>query len=258
MLWPMHFPDTDWLVPDWPAPPTVRAVCTTRNAGVSQGPFSSMNLGLHVGDSVERVLQNRQLLAARLGAQPVVLDLVHKTDILTLQPDSPDGSRADGVVTQASGVACTIMVADCLPILLCNTSGTQVAAVHAGWRGLVGQGGQGVIESVVHAMEPSPMLAWLGPCIGPKAFEVGDEVRAAFVADCAAARAAFHPLGGGKWLADLPMLARQRLSALGVDRVYGNDGSAAWCTVSNPSKFFSHRRDAGVSGRQAACIWRVD
>ena len=171
---------------------------------------------------------------------------------------------ADGSFTRERGLACTIMVADCLPVLLCDVQGRQVAAVHAGWRGLAGEGGMGVLEHALKRFEPlAPgrssgnaieLIAWLGPCIGPDAFEVGADVVVAFTQTDAQAASCFNPLGGGKWLADLPALARQRLAALGVTRVFGNDGSAPWCTVGQPLRFFSHRRDR-VSGRQAACIW---
>jgi YfiH family protein len=156
-------------------------------------------------------------------------------------------------------LACTVMVADCLPVLFCDAQGRQVAAAHAGWRGLLGIQGKGILEQAIATFGTQGaegLLAWLGPCIGPQAFEVGDEVRAAFVAATPGAAACFKPLSAGKWLADLPGLARQRLSALGIARTYGNDGGQDWCTVSNPSRFFSHRRD-GVSGRMAASIWRV-
>ncbi len=255
---------SDWLQADWPAPPHVRAVCTTRNGGVSTPPYDSLNLGSHVGDDAGQVARNRARLQQTLGAKPVFLNQVHGTDMLTLAQDTPDGASADGVVTRERGLACTIMVADCLPVLLCDVQGTQVAAVHAGWRGLAGHGGMGVLEQAHKQFMPlAPvesnqyaieLIAWLGPCIGPGAFEVGADVVAAFTGSQAQAAACFKPIAGGKWLADLQCLARQRLSALGVTRVFGNDGSAPWCTVSNPSKFFSHRRDR-VSGRLAACIW---
>ena len=259
---------TDWLQPDWPAPPHVRAICTTRNGGVSAAPYDSLNLGTHVGDDPNKVARNRALLQGALGAKPVFLNQVHGTDMLTLTHDThdttPDGAAADSAFTRERGLACTIMVADCLPVLLCDVQGTQVAAVHAGWRGLAGESGMGVLE---HAFKrfvpPAPafldndaieLIAWLGPCIGPAAFEVGADVMTAFTRTHAHAGACFRPLSGGKWLADLPALARQRLAALGVTRVFGNDGSAPWCTVGQPLRFFSHRRDR-ISGRQAACIW---
>lgn len=254
----------DWLQPDWPAPPNVRAVCTTRKGGVSAPPYDSLNLGSHVGDGADAVARNRALLQLALGAKPVFLNQVHGTDMLELAQDSPDGVSADGAFTREPGLACTVMVADCLPVLLCDLQGTQVAAVHAGWRGLAGEGGMGVLEHAFKLFEPlAPVeynssaieiIAWLGPCIGPDAFEVGADVVAAFTQNHARAANCFKPLGGDKWLADLPALARQRLAALGVTRVFGNDGSAPWCTVGQPLRFFSHRRDR-ISGRQAACIW---
>lgn len=264
----------DCLIPDWPAPANVRALCTTRLGGCSVPPHDSLNLGRHVGDAPDHVQRNRARLQQTLGARPVFLNQVHGTDMLELTPDTPDGAQADGAYTSTPGLACTMMVADCLPILLCDTRGTRVAAVHAGWRGLAGVGGQGVLEQVyklfmppalVNVTQPATeLIAWLGPCIGPQAFEVGADVVTAFSQSHAEARNCFEPLPGGangangstgKWLANLPALARQRLAALGVTQVFGNDGSAPWCTVGNPLRFFSYRRDGGVSGRQAACIW---
>lgn len=255
---------TDWLQPEWPAPPNVRAVCTTRSGGVSLAPYDSLNLGSHVGDDADKVAGNRALLQDALGAKPVFLNQVHGTQIVALSRDTPDGISVDGVLTCEPGLACTIMVADCLPVLLCDVRGTQVAAVHAGWRGLAGEGGIGILEQMLklfrplalvdHDGEAPELIAWLGPCIGPTAFEVGADVVDAFTPTHPQAQACFSAQPTGKWLADLPALARQRLAALGVTQVFGNDGSAPWCTVSNPLRFFSHRRDR-VSGRQAACIW---
>lgn len=257
-------PAADWLVPDWPAPAGVRAVCTTRNGGVSLPPYDSLNLGDHVGDDTGNVARNRARLQQALGARPVFLDQVHGTGVVQLAPDTADRWPADGAFTREPGLACTIMVADCLPILLCDVRGSVVAAVHAGWRGLAGAGGIGVLEQackeirllapVEYTNEAIELIAWLGPCIGPEAFEVGADVVAAFTPTAPQAAACFRPLPGDKWLADLPALARQRLAQLGVTRVFGNDGSAPWCTVANPSRFFSHRRDR-ISGRQAACVW---
>jgi polyphenol oxidase len=241
-----------WLVPDWPAPPHVRAVCSTRAGGVSHGPYESLNLGDHVGDASEAVAQNRGRFAAAIGARPVFLQQVHGPHVIALDAHASDGTQADSCFTRERGIACTIMVADCLPVLFTDEQGSVVAAAHAGWRGLAG----GVLEAVVHEMgvAPESLLAWLGPCIGPEAFEVGGEVRAAFESQAASAAAMFRSHGADKWLADLPGLARQRLQALGITRLYGNDGTREWCTVSNPSRFFSHRRD-GVSGRLAASVW---
>lgn len=257
----------DWLIPDWPVPAGVRAVFTTRAGGISAAPYDSMNLGDHVGDLPARVAANRALLRQALGGRAVFLQQVHGSDVLALDEATEDGLQADACVTKEAGVACTIMVADCLPVLLATDEGGVVAAAHAGWRGLAGQAGQagrGVLETVHAAMKADARtIAWLGPCIGPSAFEVGPEVKAAFEAVQPEADRLFAPTGAGKYLADLPGLARLRLQALGVTQVYGNDGSDAWCTVRNPSRFFSHRRDAGpagngfgTTGRMAACIWR--
>jgi YfiH family protein len=255
----MAFPP-GWIVPDWPAPAGVRAVCSTRGGGVSAPPFDSLNLGDHVGDDPDRVDRNRSLFEAALGVRPVFLKQVHGRAVARLGAATPDGTEADGCIATERGVACTIMVADCLPILLTTADGRAVAAAHAGWRGLAGEGGRGIVESVCDSLRGAPggdlsgALAWLGPCIGPTAFEVGPEVKAAFEAQDPEASALFEPRGSGKWLADLPGLARRRLAAAGITRIYGNDGSAEWCTVGNPSRFFSHRRDR-TSGRFAASIW---
>jgi YfiH family protein len=194
----------------------------------------------------------------------VFLSQVHGTHVERLSAKTAHGTPADACITDQVGVACTIMVADCLPVLLCNEQGSLVAAAHAGWRGLAGPGGHGVLEQTlesfralapVNSAQAAPkIIAWLGPCIGPERFEVGNEVREAFVAHDPAARLMFTPQSHGKWLADLQGLARLRLGALGVTDIGGNDGSRPWCTVSNPSRFFSYRRD-GVTGRMAACIW---
>jgi len=247
--WPV-----DWLVPDWPAPSAVRAVCSTRAGGVSVGNFQGLNLGGHVGDDPAHVLWNRAWLRQAIGARPVFLEQVHGTYVTALDAGSVDGEAADACTTVAGGIACTIMVADCLPVLFTDLAGTRVAAAHAGWRGLCA----GVLERAVEAFGSArgEVLAWLGPCIGPDAFEVGDEVKRAFEAHDAAAGQCFSAgAAPGKWMADLPALARQRLEAAGVQRIFGNDGSEAWCTVHDPLRFFSHRRDR-VSGRFAACIWR--
>ena len=254
----MNTPDFDGLVPDWPAPACVRALCSTRSGGISSGRYASLNLGLHVGDEPHAVTENRQRLQAAMGVRAVFLNQVHGSEMLALDHATPDAQCADGAFTTAAALACTVMVADCLPLLLCDSQGQSVAAAHAGWRGLLGVSGKGILEAAVATFD-SPadgLLAWLGPCIGPQAFEVGDDVRAGFVGHAAQAAVCFTPLSPGKWLADLPGLARQRLAAAGVHRIYGNDGSAPWCSVGNASRYFSHRRDA-VSGRMAASIWRV-
>ena len=250
--------DPNWLVPEWPAPQNVRALCTTRAGGVSAGRYESLNLGDHVGDEPAHVAANRTRLRQAIGVRPVFLQQVHGSELVALEGAGsalPDGAAADACTTGDSGLACTIMVADCLPVLFTDTAGRRVAAAHAGWRGLAG----GVLEATAggFAPEQGKVLAWLGPCIGPKAFEVGAEVKSAFEAHAPDAAGCFKPAAtDGKWLADLPALARQRLRAAGVEAVYGNDGSDGWCTVGNPSRFFSHRRD-GISGRFAALVWKA-
>ena len=255
---------SDWIVPDWPAPARVRAVFTTRAGGVSAAPYNALNLGDHVGDALADVQANRARLADAINAQPVFLQQVHGREVAHLYGPTPAPLVADASHTSQPGVACTAMVADCLPVLFTDTRGTVVAAAHAGWRGLLGTDGQGVLESVYKEivalahMDPAQkaieIIAWLGPCIGPTAFEVGPEVRTAFIVQQPEAAALFVYHGSDKWLANLPGLARLRLQALGLKRVYGNDGSPEWCTVSNPLRFFSYRR-SGVCGRMAACIW---
>ena len=260
----------DWLTPDWPAPATVRALCTTRTGGVSTGPYESLNLGDHVGDAPAAVRDNRRLLRQAMGVRPVFLQQIHGLQVAVLNAQTPDDTPADGCMTASANVACTIMVADCLPVLFTNHQGSAVAAAHAGWRGLAGAGGRGVLESTLasfmaltnmqYGQAATEVIAWLGPCIGPEQFEVGAEVKAAFEANDAHASGCFRPHGDGKWLADLAGLARWRLQAMGVTSIHGNDGSAPWCTVSNRSRFFSHRRDTlalGGSGRFAACVWLV-
>ena len=253
----------DWIVPLWPAPANVRSVCTTRAGGVSKAPFDSLNLGDHVGDTVVHVEQNRATLQTAISAKPVFLKQVHGTRVVRVTSETADGTEADACITTQRGIACAIMVADCLPVFFTNRAGSFVAAAHAGWRGLAGESGRGVLEATFESIQATKtaapdILAWLGPCIGPTQFEVGSEVRDAFALNNPAALRCFTPTAGGKWLADLRGLARQRLRALGITQIYGNDGSAAWYTASNPSRFFSHRRDnatLGGSGRMAACIW---
>ena len=262
-------------MPDWPAPARVKALFTTRSGGVSAPPFDSFNLGDHVRDAPAAVATNRMRLADALRVRPVFLKQVHGTAVVVLNPDTADGTEADACLSTQPGVACTIMVADCLPVLFTNTAGTVVAAAHAGWRGLAGEGaGQGVLEATfdafvrtVQGMDPAASresvaastLVWLGPCIGPEAFEVGQDVQEAFASKQASAAACFLPSSApGKYLANLQALARLRLRSLGMTQVFGNDGTPPWCTVSQASSFFSHRRDAlrlGSTGRMAACIW---
>ncbi|MET0067677.1 MAG: peptidoglycan editing factor PgeF [Candidatus Thiodiazotropha sp.] len=237
----------DLLCPDWPAPPRVHARMTTRNGGVSQGVYASLNLGDHVGDDAQRVQRNRQRLAAAAGlpAEPVWLKQVHGCDLV--EAGEP-GCEADAAFTQRDGVVCAVLTADCLPLLLCDRSGQAVCAVHAGWRGLAA----GVIERALSRFEApaAALLAWMGPAIGPAAFEVGDEVRQAFIdVDQGDARA-FQPAKPGHWWADLYLLARFRLMRAGVGFIGGGD----YCTVTDRERFFSYRRD-GVTGRMASLIW---
>lgn len=253
----------NWIQPEWPAPAHVRAVMTARPGGHSLAPWDSLNLGDHVGDDPVHVQANRQLLQQRIGTRPVFLKQVHGFQVQPLHAQVQDGTIADACLTEGTGVACTIMVADCLPVLLCDTQGRWVAAAHAGWRGLAGIDGVGVIEALLATAPVSKtpledLLVWLGPCIGPQAFEVGPEVRDAFCSSSPAAEQFFKVSGPGKWLADLSGLARWRLQQVGVTRVYGNNSQPQWCTVTQASRFFSHRRDSrvlGQSGRMAACIW---
>jgi YfiH family protein len=257
--------DADWLVPQWSAPARVRAVCTTRAGGFSAAPYASLNLGRSAGDAPADVQRNRERLEQGIGLAVRYTSQVHGCDVVQ-QPLAPDTiAQADGCFTQQAGVVCTVMVADCLPVLLTDTEGSFVAALHAGWRGLAGAQGRGILETFLDqkvasslintALNAPEIVAWLGPCIGPAAFEVGGDVRDAFVEHSAEAALAFVPgANPGKWDANLQLLARQRLHALGVRHVYGNDGSVPWCTFCNPSRFFSFRRD-GVTGRHAASIW---
>ena len=250
------------LTPEWPLPHSVKSGFSLRVGGVSRSPYSSLNLGIHVGDEPAAVGVNRQRWRDAFGVERMpFLNQVHGTHCVNLDSESMPGVAdvgiaADAASTRLAGVACTVLVADCLPVLFCAADGRQIAAAHAGWRGLVGTNGYGVLEAALAAFErPSEVIAWLGPCIGPAAFEVGDEVRAAFVAHQVGAEACFQPGKPGKWWADLAALARLRLVAQGVAGVFGNDGSPAWCTFNNPLHFFSFRRDH-VCGRMAASIWR--
>ena len=237
----------DCLQPDWPAPARVKSLQTLRSGGVSVAPWASFNLGDHVGDDPLHVAANRDALTACLPSAPCWLQQVHGTLAVNAE-NTPKPAVADAAFTRQVGRVCAVMTADCLPVLFCDRTGSVVAAAHAGWRGLLG----GVLESTMAAMAvpPDQVLAWLGPAIGPSAFEVGDEVRAAFVAELPAAGAAFAPCGQGKWLADLYALARLRLARAGVTAVYGGNA----CTYSDPTRYFSYRRD-GVTGRMATLIW---
>jgi len=238
-----------WLGPEWPAPPRVRACTTTRRGGVSDGAYASLNLASHVGDTPEHVAENRRRLmsALRLPVEPAWLQQVHGTVVLNATGIST-GCEGDASYATQLGTVCAVLTADCLPVLLCDYGGTRVAAVHAGWRGLL----YGVIEQAVRALQlpGEEVLAWLGPAIGPGAFEVGEEVRAAFIAADPAAADAFSPSPRGRWLADIYSIARRRLAAVHVSAVFGGH----WCTVSDAERFYSYRRD-GATGRMASLIW---
>ncbi len=238
-----------FISPDWPAPTHVRAVTTTRAGGVSRGRYASFNLGDHVGDDPAAVARNREILrdALSLPAEPRWLRQVHGTQVIDAAQGDAHG-EADGVWSAQPGVVCAVLTADCLPVLLCDRTGTKVAAVHAGWRGLAA----GVIEQGVRALAVAPeeLLVWLGPAIGPRAFEVGPEVRTAFMKHDPVAAGAFVPSRDGRFLADLYALARLRLSALGVTRISGG----GFCTFTDRDRFFSFRRD-GSCGRMASLIW---
>ena len=236
-----------WISAEWPAPANVRTCITTRRGGCSQGPWKGFNLGVHVGDELTHVAANRAELQRVLGCAPAWLNQTHSTEVCKADPALV--LDADASWTNERNIACTVMTADCLPVLLCNKDGTRVAAAHAGWRGLL----DGVLEQTVSKMG-SPgyaLMAWLGPAIGPQQLEVGPEVREAFIAADTQAEAAFLPSSReGHYLADIYLLARQRLGQAGVTAVFGGD----LCTVSEPARYFSYRRD-GQTGRFASLIW---
>jgi YfiH family protein len=242
------------LVPDWPAPPSVRAAITTRSGGVSGAPWDSLNLAGHVGDDPACVAENRRRLreALALPAEPFWLHQVHGCDVADAGKDVTGGPcAADAAVADRPRAVCAVLTADCLPVLFCSRAGDWVAAAHAGWRGLAA----GVLEAAV-ARAPVPaadVLAWLGPAIGPDAFEVGPEVRAAFLAQDPGAEGCFRPSPAGRWLADLYALARRRLERCGVRWV----GGGGLCTFTDRERFFSFRRD-GTTGRMASLVWLRD
>ena len=242
----MSTPHPDWIVPKWPVARRVRALITTRAGGVSSNEFASLNLSARVGDDPQRVARNRAILSAFLPAEPTWVKQVHGTAVIEAAKATPE-TEADGLVTRAAGAVCGVLTADCLPVLLADRAGKTVGIAHAGWRGLAA----GIIENVVRAMDvtPSDLVAYVGPGIGPRRYEVGEDVRQAFVGKEPDAAAAFVSRQNGKYLADLHELARQRLSAAGVDEVHG----AGECTASD-ERFFSFRRNR-VTGRMASLVW---
>ncbi len=237
------------IYPDWPAPDTVKAVSTTRQGGFSKPPFESLNLGLHVGDSANKVEKNRNYLieTAQLPAHPRWLNQVHGTTVSTANTWQ-NGDEADAIISTVANQVCTIMTADCLPILLCNQQGDTVAAIHAGWRSLA----DGIIEKTLlqfnHA--PQEIMVWLGPAIGPTQFEVGTDVYHTFTQHSQQAQQAFVQIDATHYLANIYQLAKQRLNARYIHSIYGGD----FCTVTESNQFFSFRRD-GITGRMVSMIW---
>ncbi|NOZ51647.1 MAG: peptidoglycan editing factor PgeF [Gammaproteobacteria bacterium] len=243
-----------WVCPDWPAPANVRAYSTTRQGGNSTGAYASMNLGDHVKDDHGIVQYNRRYLTQvlQLPSEPCWLFQTHSSVVVDIGVNQRPNQNADAALARRPGLVCVTLTADCLPILICNQQGTQVAAVHAGWRGLAG----GIIENTVAALlqyggyQPGQFLAWLGPAIGPAAFEVADDVRNAFIQFNQCAKTAFVPLTGNKWLANMYLLAQQCLNRLGIEQVHGGE----FCTVTQYQQYYSYRRD-GNTGRMASLIW---
>ena len=243
--------NSHFIIPDWPAPKNVKALQTTRLGGVSAAPYDALNLGMHVKDNPLHVAQNRQMLSQFLPSEPVWLKQVHGIKVVDAAIASCE-PEADASFTAQKNVVCVTMTADCLPVLLCDQAGTQIAAVHAGWRSLC----DGVIESTVKELhvEGKELMAWLGPAIGPQAFEVGAEVRAQFIQKDAQAASAFV-MHGEKWLGNLYQIATQRLQKLGITHIYGGDQAHEnWCTYTDEARFYSFRRD-GDTGRMGTFIW---
>ncbi|HYC48935.1 MAG TPA: peptidoglycan editing factor PgeF [Burkholderiales bacterium] len=239
----------DWIAPEWSAPPAVKALVTTRAGGVSAPPYDSLNLGFSTGDDPRAVEENRRRVRALLPEEPRWLKQVHGARVVVAETVA-DRPEADAAVTRESNVVCAILVADCLPVLMCDRAGTVIAAAHAGWRGLAA----GVIDNTVQAMRTAgarDVLAYIGPGIGPRAFEVGRDVFEAYVTRDSAAADAFMPARAGKWLADLPALARRALRRCGVLEIHGGN----LCTHSDARRFYSYRREP-TTGRMGALIWR--
>lgn len=237
-----------FIYPEWSAPARVKAFTTTRAGGVSLPPYDELNLGMHVHDDVEAVQENRAILSALLPEEPIWLEQVHGVRVVDLDHPDFEPTDADAALTRTPGKVCCVMTADCLPVLLTDRQGRVVAAAHAGWRGLL----EGVLENTVRAMgiPVNEVLAWLGPAIGPLAFEVGSEVKDAFVAVDKDSASAFDRLHQGKYYADIYKLARLRLEKLGVDDISGGD----LCTFHDEERFFSFRREK-QTGRMASLIW---
>ncbi len=241
-----------WIIPEWPAPPQVRAAVTTREGpGISAPPFARFNLGARSGDAVDAVLTNRGALQQALGlpSSPRWLQQVHGTQVAHLGPlSTADEPQADAAVSHVRGTVLSILTADCLPVLFCARDGSEIGAAHAGWRGLAG----GILEATLTELHATrgQVLAWLGPCIGAPSYEVGAEVRAAFVDHDVTAAKCFAPTRPGHWLCDLAGLARQRLRAAGVRQIHGG----GFDTFTD-ARCYSYRRDGARSGRFASLIW---
>ena len=249
----MHAPTLNLELPDWPG---AKVFFSTRAGGVSAAPYHHLNLGDHVGDDPAAVAVNRARLAAAWGVQPVFLTQTHGTDVIWLDAGSDwaaSNRQADASITDLPGLACTILVADCLPVMFYLPSAKRVAAAHAGWRGLAAGVLDKTLDQLAKRASLDDLQVWLGPCIGPTAFEVGEDVRLAFQPQERGPSDCFKPKSEGKWWADLAGLARHRLSQRGVNQVQGNDGSQAWCTFTQSQHFFSHRRDR-ISGRMAVGV----
>lgn len=238
-----------WLQPDWPAPPNVHAAATLRTGGVSLGKHASLNLATHVGDDPDAVSQNRERVKAMLTlpSEPVWLNQCHSNRAIEATIPTETPAQADASYTVRPDVVCTVLTADCLPLLVCAADGSEVAAIHAGWRGLL----DSIIDNTINALQSRDVLVWLGPAIGPECFEVGDEVRSAFVGKLNEYANAFKQHSKDKCLADIYQLARINLASLGITKIYGGD----FCTVTDRERFFSYRRDKDT-GRMATLIWR--
>ena len=239
----------NWIKPDWPLPPHVHAATTLRSGGVSVGGYAGLNPASHVNDAPEHVLTNRQIIREMLDlpSEPVWLQQVHGVQVV--KADQVVGvPEADASYTDQGRIVCSVMTADCLPVLFCGDNGEVLAAAHAGWRGLQA----GVIKNTLLAMKCSQISVWLGPAIGPDNFEVGDDVLNAFVTQIPKAENAFNAKSPDKWLANIYQLARLQLAELGIDQVFGGE----YCTVADPQRFYSYRRDGAATGRMASLIWR--
>lgn len=245
-------PNDNYLIPNWPAPANIKAYTTTRNGGYSQGPFNSFNFGYKGSDAIDNVAQNyaKMHTELELPREPVLLYQIHSNIVLPISTieDVPQFTAADGTITALTNTVCAVVTADCIPILICDRQANIVAAIHAGWRGIAA----GIIEAAITATNTNPqdLLIWLGPAIGPTKFEVGSEVREIFVSQDSAATSAFQP-HNDRWLADIYLLAKQRLLAHNVTAIYGGE----FCTYTQENLFFSHRRDNGVTGHMLSLIW---